>query len=239
MKKAIALAVCMVLIPFTAFSLEMVTDEEMDNITGQSGVAITIDDVVIHESGSGEVWYQNSWADSSGNTGTTSVGMVDGAAESMMFVNALTQNPAADVDAASPGDYGALGTYNELESLYSAATGNSYTHEASPLTIRVANTQAVEGSAFHDAIGEGLDAVVIGLPTVEIYNQGADAKQILTTSNSNPIDDTRTRYDGTNYNSANTYSFGTLYTGGGSSMAVLGGQVEIAPLGAVKAAKQR
>lgn len=46
MKKMLAIALALMLVPFTAFGLEMLQDRVMDEVTGQAGVSINIDAVV-------------------------------------------------------------------------------------------------------------------------------------------------------------------------------------------------
>ena len=43
MKKVLAIALAMMLVPFTAFGLEMLEDSTLDNVTGQAGVSINVD----------------------------------------------------------------------------------------------------------------------------------------------------------------------------------------------------
>jgi hypothetical protein len=45
MKKAIAIAAVLMLVPFTAFGLEMMADTALEDVTGQAGVSISIDNV--------------------------------------------------------------------------------------------------------------------------------------------------------------------------------------------------
>lgn len=45
MKKVLAIIAIVMLIPFTAFGMEMMADTAMDNVTGQAGVSIGVDDI--------------------------------------------------------------------------------------------------------------------------------------------------------------------------------------------------
>jgi hypothetical protein len=49
MKKMIAIAVALMLLPVGAFALEAITDTEMEAVTGQTGVSIAVDDVKIYQ----------------------------------------------------------------------------------------------------------------------------------------------------------------------------------------------
>jgi hypothetical protein len=58
MKKLLAIAVVLLMVPFTAFGLEMLTDDVMEDVTGQAGVTITFlqGDTVINISVDGIAW---------------------------------------------------------------------------------------------------------------------------------------------------------------------------------------
>jgi len=64
MKKVLALALGMLLIPFTAFGMQTMDEAAMDSVTGQSGVAISVDNIGIYSTGE-TTWYQggegNAW----------------------------------------------------------------------------------------------------------------------------------------------------------------------------------
>jgi hypothetical protein len=45
MKKILAIVAVMMLVPFTAFGMEMMADTALEDVTGQAGVSITIDNV--------------------------------------------------------------------------------------------------------------------------------------------------------------------------------------------------
>lgn len=127
MKKVLALALGMLLIPFTAFGLQVMSDADMENITGQSGVAISLNDIVIYNQGSNEIWYQtlDTWnvTDAEFKTGA-SVGIVfnaDADKWTMTYINGLfwTNLVAAGTElgtAANPvgsrGQFGLHGNYN-------------------------------------------------------------------------------------------------------------------------------
>lgn len=228
MKKVIALFAVMMLIPMTAFGMQSMDQQEMSEVTGQSGVAITIDDVVLHQSAS-ETWYQNTLqADTTGdgNIDTTTqgaVGMVE-SGEQLTMVNAIVGWDSNNNVFESAGDYGLQGSYtfNGIDT-YDPGTDFS----PSPLTIQVGQfgpLASLEGttSAFAAAGHTQATGVVVGLPTVEIHQEGATAMELLVSNSANPIGDTRDPANGVS-------SFGTLYTGD-STMAVLDGRIEITPV---------
>jgi len=93
MKKIIAIAIGMMLVPFTAFGMQTATDESMEGVQGQSGVAIAVDDIVIYEDrASEELWY-------SGGEGDAYVGITwDEGSETMMHIDALGEMAQLDTD---------------------------------------------------------------------------------------------------------------------------------------------
>jgi hypothetical protein len=58
MKKLLAIAVVLLMVPFSAFGLEMLTDDVMEDVTGQAGVTITFlqGDTVIDITVDGIAW---------------------------------------------------------------------------------------------------------------------------------------------------------------------------------------
>lgn len=230
MKKVIALFAVMMLIPMTAFGMQSMDQQEMSEVTGQSGVAITIDDVVLHESAS-ETWYQNDYSakaaamTASNSTGYGSVGMVE-SGEKLTMVNAIVGYSGGSFD--SVGDYGLQGTYT-FDGIDDTVYDPSTQFSPNPLTIQVGQMDVLgydlasgaQGSAFTAAGHPEATGVVIGLPTVEIHEEGGTAMQLLVSDSGDPIGDTRA--------DSGVSSFGTLYTGD-STMAVLDGRIEITPV---------
>lgn len=79
MKKLVLVTILM-LVPFTAFALDTMTDSALDKLTAQEGVTITFDDVAIHQTSSDMAWSDADGADPAnssagsifiGQTGTT------------------------------------------------------------------------------------------------------------------------------------------------------------------------
>ena len=92
MKKVLAIAL-MLLIPCTAFGMDVLTVDEMAEITGQSGVAISADDIKIFYSAS-ETWYQSASdgyaLDNKRRSYHGAIGLLGGA--EMFYVNAVMIN---------------------------------------------------------------------------------------------------------------------------------------------------
>ena len=49
MKKFLAIAIVLMMVPFSAFSMEMISDADMDDVTGQAGVTIALDNITIYQ----------------------------------------------------------------------------------------------------------------------------------------------------------------------------------------------
>ncbi len=226
------------LIPFTAFGMQTISEQEMDNVTGQSGVAISLNDVMIYEElGGQELWYETTDPFAGEDAGSAAVGMIwDEGAATMMHVNAIMYD-AGDEELYSPGR-DLFGDYDEMDGGFEASafmntidpdTGEYDLFTSSALTITVTDDVAIIGEALdnaYDLIGGERDVDVtgisIGLPTVEIYAEDGswDIMQIAATTDAPNADDRSL-----------SGSFGTLYTtDGGSVMSVLDGNLEIVPL---------
>lgn len=242
MKKVLALALGMMLIPFTAFGMQTISEQEMDNVTGQSGVAIAIDDVKIYtHDGASEMWYATS-----GAVGTdtydaydAAVGMVwDTDSYQMMHVNAImyegdASNAFTVDDLYSPGrdlqgTYVADFNYSNMDT---NASGVENHLVSSALTIRVDNEVPIISEAKGNMGRSGAAGVVIGLPTVEIFIEEGSSDvfeiQIATGADGDPLAGANPLNGG----AGEYYSFGTIYsTDGNSTMAILDGSVEIVPL---------
>lgn len=214
MKKAIATALCMLLVPAMAMAMQPVSEEELDTVTGQSGVSIVIDDVQIYQHMDGqETWYE----DTSDDGASLGVTYDDDESYTMMYVNAIGPGDDGDEepDGGSFGETGIKGTY---KSDYSSEFEG---FSASPLTIDV--TDNLDNSSEIEDNGD-VAGVKIGLPTVEIhYAEGSsDIMNIAVSTAENPI--------GSLDDNGNAWSFGKIHqTPGDSTMAVLDGNVEVSP----------
>jgi hypothetical protein len=112
MKKVLALMVGIMLIPGLAFGMEALTVDEMAEITGQSGVAIAMDDVkVFFSSDNEELWWRTE-GDFTAVNGKVedydaSIGLVRNNIGQMLYVNAVMSTDGVNGAAArtlySPG----------------------------------------------------------------------------------------------------------------------------------------
>ena len=261
MKKVLALAVAMLLIPFTAFGLEMMSDSDMESITGQSGVAISLDNIQLYQDSAGsELWFETALNSSAS---LAAVGLVyeEGSAR-YLFLNkvgspfALRNGGSGYLGVSSVGALAAgandklRGNYEPLRLMFlNDNLGWQGTRNApSVLSIRVVHHHAngIFGSqatldAVHSLDPSNADYVAgrgahieIGLPTIEIYTAGgsADIFSVYVLS--------ANAYNGGGPgpvgSGAFTYSLGTLYTSDdGGTTTILGGRLGITSFGQLPA----
>lgn len=192
------LGALIILAPFTASALEALNVDSMKAATGQAGVTIGIDDVILYQD-TGDVTYRDNDGD-----GTT-VGDVGGIKitgnESLLFINAIITGAGAETRTGSP-DYATM----------IADSGTGVTFAAAPLTIDVglcANLTAIAGGT-----GNEIGGVIIGLPTLEIHDALPNKSQIISFEESTATN--------------NGFEYIEILSAG-STMAILGGTIEIAP----------
>jgi len=236
MKKITAIVAGLMLIPFTAFGMQTISEQEMDNVTGQSGVAIAINDLMIYNHDGGqELWYETQ---APGADNSAAVGLVwDDDSYSMMHVNAIMYDadteelysPGRDLQGTYVEDFDYNNTGGEVDGTYM----EDILFTSSALTITVTDDVAIIGEALDnanaligntDARGVDVTGITIGLPTVELFTE-SDSWDVITiaATQQNPTD--------ADLGDTDVYSFGTIYTtDGDSTMAVLDGSVEIVPL---------
>lgn len=224
MKKLLVIATILMMVPCSAFALEMLTEDVMDQVTGQAGVSIAVDDVVI---------YQNitslSYTDGDGvftGDAAASVGIAN--LKMMVNINAITSLDASGLPV-SPGQSAIFGDY--VDPAYATfsflnadtdADGLYDAFEARPIKIDVGNCATLTaGLTNNNATLYGgllpstnVAGVVIGLPTVEIHQSALEFDVVLTQTGS------------ANANTGGT--FGTISIGE-QTIAILGGTLEIAP----------
>jgi hypothetical protein len=271
-KLIIGAALCC--LPFSAMALEALDDSALGGVTGQAGVSIALDDVVIYMKSIADVTYIDT--DGFGSVAKAGIAITyDKESEKLITLGAIldgskygiTQlnqkffqeqdasgawvtkpefasvvdtigifDTSADaaaglgaahgaglVDPTNPTGPSRLGFAN-------GATGN-FTNGISPLTIDVGEATALTAGWQYNTAGS-LDTtkgstvagVTIGLPTVEIstyYNAAGETKAISLAETANPS------ASGTVMNAGK--EFISIKKTGTSTMAILGGRLEIAP----------
>jgi len=243
MKKVLALALGILLIPFTAFGMQTMSEADMDSVTGQSGVAISVDNIQLYTASVDELWYETTLAD--GTTGAA-VGLVYGdQSADYLFINKIGA-PSGLLGGGSGlgnvndnednlrGNYDPLadGTLDQQELL-----DQGMRLAPSVLSIRVAQHDAdygvfgeLDGDDNADvAAGEGA-YIEIGLPTLEIYSASGsvDELRIYVLGEEAYANDTPVG------SGDQTYSLGTVWTtDAGSTTAIMGGRIGITSLGQV------
>ncbi|MCF8026649.1 MAG: DUF6160 family protein [Desulfobacteraceae bacterium] len=232
---AILVAGLFVLAPLSASAMEMMSDSNMKDVTGQAGVSISIDDVVL-EQWVGETRYTdtdgfataeyNPTADAANSLGYvvtegTSTSVVISDQHKIQDIQAITSmqpDGQGGVEFVSPGNLGL--TNNTARYNYDGSgDGVADTFKASALTIDVGTCEALTaGKNYNLSLDMGSEpgisvaGVVIGLPTVEINTSAST--QTIGIAQAGAVNDGK--------------NFITIEQGA-STMHVLGGTLEIAP----------
>jgi hypothetical protein len=208
-KLIIALAFLMVL-PFNALALQALNEDDMGAITGQAGVSIAIDDVMIYQN----IEYLR-YTDNDGVNGTEGSVSISNL-YMMVHINGIT-NLDADGRPFSP-NRPVQGTYHLADQAGNALT---YTNSTGPvpflahaLTIDVGTMPILSAGMSNNYGGATVNVagVRIGLPTVEIHQTALSFDVTVSSPGA-----------------ANSgASYGNISIGA-NTMAVLDGWVEIAP----------
>ncbi|MFW6080879.1 MAG: DUF6160 family protein [Desulfosalsimonas sp.] len=228
---AILVAGLFVLAPLSASAMEMMSDSNMKDVTGQAGVSIAIDDVVLYQESIADTTYWDtdgtleagedySVGDPPDEEYGVSISYNDNV-QKLTTINAIV-----DDSNYSPADIEAMG--------FTDLNGDAVTDigieqgDVSALTIDVGVAEtATEGKNFNltgdpDAGEAEVAGVVIGLPTVEISQYStADRKSISLHQDSGAGSGTETVNAGA--------TFIDIEKSGTSKMAILGGTLEIVP----------
>lgn len=149
--KKLVLAAIMMLVPFSAFALDAMNDDAMDKLTGQAGVTITFENVVITQSSADMGWTDADGCDRGGDntgSGTVYLDYTDGATETT-----ITGSLSIDVATATT-QYDILGTTADiasgttfvkigLPSVSQTAVDKTMTIGLAP-TVAIAKTDAIQ-----------------------------------------------------------------------------------------------
>ncbi|MDY0131251.1 MAG: hypothetical protein RBR53_01150 [Desulforegulaceae bacterium] len=251
----VGLAVAAILtMPMAASALEKMDNSQLRSATGQAGVSIAVDGIVI---------YQKSLADSTfwdtdgvnGMTGAAGI-MIDQAEEmqKLITINAILNADIYGVDAlrATFGNTEDIGII-ESAGVAAAIAGGTLdptngqmagtTTGISPLTIDVGTCKALTAGWNYNTTGMdaatlpasalAVGGVVIGLPTVEIKTYSTvDFKTIKLRNGTwdaaaGIVTDSYGTADQEHFNA--NHALITIEKSGTSTMAILGGTLEIAP----------
>ncbi len=184
------LAALLVLAPLSASALEALTDSNMNSVTGQAGVSIAVDDIVLVQK-IGKVSYTDSDSGAS---------LFISDREVVKTINAITGDATIDAD---------------LQADYKTANAANWTG-AHALSIDIGKcdilSRGIAANMGVPAAAVTVAGVIIGLPTVEIHTS-ADTFNV-------GIDMTGAANDGKEF---------ITITKEASTLAILGGTLEIAP----------
>ena len=212
------LAALLVLAPLSASALEALTDSNMNDITGQAGVSIAIDNVVIYQNSVADVTY----TDTDGTDGLSTGLMIDYAdnnSHKLITVDAITDDTNYGVAFFNTTFGSTLGFSSNTAGMAQAPAAGTFQTQAKALSIDIGTCPVLTaGNNWNYGSTTMVTAgVVIGLPTVEIavYNAN-DTKEIKIVGRT-----------GTAINDDRAYI--QITKSGYSKYAILGGTLEIAP----------
>lgn len=236
--------------PMAASALEKMDNSQLRSATGQAGVSIAVDDIVIYQKSLADTTYWD--IDGIGDGNSAGGIMIDHADEmqKLITIDAILDASVYGV-AALQGIFGnadAIGIVDDAAAALAAGmdptNGNmdGLTTGISPLTIDVGTCEALTDGWIYNTANRAADlggaqnlnvgGVVIGLPTVEITTYTtSDFKSIKLVSGSDNGDGTVTTLTpatGASYFNTD-HEFITIEKSGDSTMAILGGRLEIAP----------
>jgi len=223
MKKVLALALGMLLIPFTAFGMQTMNEADMDSVTGQSGVAISIANIQVYNTGGDELWYR-------GGSENAAVGLVYGEeTASYTFITSIKSLDENAVGAGTPevGSY-TRGNYDPINDGDLTYDGSNLATEM-PALPRVLSIRVLEGDDSGMFGGADDAHIEIGLPTVEIVGAEGSVDALNLYIGSFEGEDSPIGLDEADDNMA---SMGTIYTSdSGSTTAIFGGAIGITSAG--------
>ena len=210
MKKLVLAISILMCLPLTTFAMEPLSEAILDDVTGQAGVSIAIDDIKLYQN----IEYLR-YTDTDGTDGTAgSVGISN--LQMMVHMNGITHLDAAGLPVspgrAVQGTYGAF-NYNNVDT--DADTIDDAFH-AHALTIDAGTMPVLsEGLSYNAAGAPGLVAVAgvqIGLPTLEIHQSALSFDVTVTSAGA--------ANDGASYGRIEI---------GANTLTILDGVIEIAP----------
>jgi len=207
MKKLVLVISLLMCLPLTAFAMEPLSEAILDDVTGQAGVSIAVDDIKLYQN----IEYLR-YTDTDGTDGITqgSVGISN--LQMMVHMNGITSLDATTGLPVSPGR-AVQGTYNAAFDYTNGGTPAS-AFEARALTID-AGTLPVLSAGLSNNSGGMLNAVAgvqIGLPTLEIYQSALSFDVTVTSAGA--------ANDGASYGRIEI---------GANTLTILDGTIEIAP----------
>lgn len=219
MKKILAMAAVLMMVPFSAYALEMLTEDVLDEVTGQAGVSIAVDDVKIYQHIT-SLSYTDSDGAFSGDA-AASIGIAN--LKMMVNINAITSLDTTTGLPVSPGQSAVFGDYTDPAyasfDFYNTDTGTDGIYDAfiaHAISIDVGECTTLTAGAHNNGVPATMNVagVVIGLPTVEIHQSALEFDVVLTQAGS--------------YNANTGGTFGTISIGE-QTIGILGGTLEIAP----------
>lgn len=259
MKKFLAgiAAAAIITIPMTSFALESMSKGALKKATGQAGVSIALDNIVIVQRTmpTTTFWDVDGTSSISGTIGNIAgagvqISYEDATAQKMIVLDGILDNTkygvaaneaafhvsaSAAMTGISAVGINAAGQVTDPSNGDIAAPAGMYLTGISPLSIDIGTCQSLTAGLQYNlgTPGAGLEVagVVIGLPTLEITTYHTNDVKVISVV----VDDTSldvAANSGNNSNAATANISNELIRiekAGVSQMAILGGRLEIAP----------
>ena len=200
-------AATIALAPLSASALEVMNEKAMSDITAQAGVSIAIDDVILFQHVD-----ETRYTDTVDDTGAGGGSIVISEKTALKTLNAIAPGLYGQVgDLSSQFHYDADGITDGTDTIVEGADLPDWA--ASPLTIDVEEAHLISVADQLGGGAGGITGVVIGLPTLEIHTT-ADSYTVGVVAEGADLENETTLIK---------------IEKGASTLAILGGHVEIAP----------
>lgn len=155
MKKMLAIAAILMLVPFTASALEMMPDTALEDVTAQAGVTISIDNIQMDFSMDYLSWGD---ADGIGASGGTGYVNITGITMTNIVIDKLAVGASGIGEISGTHIVGGVSAAMDLDLTDGTSDLRNMTIDVGDLT-----TVNLSGNVYTDT------AVAIGIPTISIY----------------------------------------------------------------------
>lgn len=253
-----ALTAAILSMPMAASALEAMDNSQLKSATGQAGVSIAVDDIVIYQESMADVtyWDNDGLSSGAGTIGVSKAGVMIDYADNIKKLTTIDAITVADKYGVSElsAIFGTsdIGIVEDVPAALAAGldptNGNmaGMTTGISPLTIDVGTCQSLTAGWSYNTAGQkaiadpgtgtviaagDIAGVVIGLPTVEITTYYTNEIRDIKVVTLGVDADGNGTIEATESEAMN-YTHNTLLSiekTGFSKMAILGGRLEIAP----------
>jgi hypothetical protein len=231
---SLILGASLVLAPFSAFALETMDEENLKSTTGQAGVSIAADDIVIYQKKIADVKYTDtdglsSAAGTVGNVTSASLVISHASDTQKLFVlNAILDDTVYGTAAMAAMFQDVVDAGGTLPTVGIVASGTAmdptngmvvaktgFETGIAPLTIDIGTCPILTQGFMYNGGPADIAGVIIGLPTVEISIYRTNDIKTISLEASGAANSGK--------------EFIQIETNGSTQLAILGGRLEIAP----------